>query len=69
MTENNSTAGNKALAATESSDQDTTRQRFQKAYLKSRKMMQRIDLDLNRSQIVVVADNGRQIYRPYRWDH
>lgn len=69
MTENNSTAGNKALAATESSDQDTTQQRFQKAYLKSRKMMQRIDLDLNRSQIVVVADNGRQIYRPYRWDH
>lgn len=69
MTENNSTADNKALAATESSDQDTTRQRFQKAYLKSRKMMQRIDLDLNRSQIVVVADNGRQIYRPYRWDH
>ncbi|MCF7352778.1 hypothetical protein [Vibrio sp. CK2-1] len=69
MTENNSTADNKAPAVTESSGQDTAQQRFQKAYLKSRKMMQRIDLDLNRSQIVVVADNGRQIYRPYRWDH
>ncbi|MGO2497002.1 MAG: hypothetical protein ACTH6I_03180 [Vibrio litoralis] len=69
MTENNSTADNKAPAATESSSQVTVQQRFQKAYLKSRKMMQRIDLDLNRSQIVVVADNGRQIYRPYRWDH
>ncbi|MGV3000572.1 hypothetical protein [Vibrio sp. E150_018] len=69
MTENNSTADNKASVTTESCDQGTAQQRFRKAYLKSRKMMQRIDLDLNRSQIVVVADNGRQIYRPYRWDH
>lgn len=69
MTENNSTADNKVLAATEFSDQNTAQKRFQKAYLKSRKMMQRIDLDLNRSQIVIVTDNGRQIYRPYRWDH
>lgn len=69
MTENNSTTDNNELAVNESHDKDSAPQRFQKAYLHSRKMMQRIDLDLNRSQIIVVVDNGRQIYRPYRWDH
>lgn len=69
MTENNSTTDNNELAVNESHDKNSAPQRFQKAYLHSRKMMKRIDLDLNRSQIIVVADNGRQIYRPYRWDH
>ncbi|WP_164520889.1 hypothetical protein [Vibrio aphrogenes] len=58
MTENSSTKAK--LPAQE---------RFQRAYLASRKLMQQIDLDLNRSQIIVVADNGRTLYRPFRWDH
>ncbi|MFH0258053.1 hypothetical protein ACGRL8_13740 [Vibrio rumoiensis] len=69
MTENNSTILNQATTDIEAVEQTTPQQRFQQAYLKSRKAMQRIDLDLNRSQIIVVAEGGRQIYRPYRWDH
>ncbi|WP_157945991.1 hypothetical protein [Vibrio gangliei] len=50
-------------------EKDSARQYFQQAYVTARKMMQRMDLDLNRKQIIVVADQGRKIYRPYRWDH
>ncbi|WP_158006024.1 hypothetical protein [Vibrio rumoiensis] len=47
----------------------SVQERFKRAYLDSRQGIHKLELDLNRSQIIVVTDNGRKIYRPYRWDH
>lgn len=48
---------------------ETAQERFKKAYLAARKSQQKVDHDINRRQIIVVADHGRRIYRPYPWDH
>ncbi|MGO1189039.1 MULTISPECIES: hypothetical protein [Vibrio] len=47
----------------------SAQERFKHAYLNSRQGIKKLELDLNRSHIIVVTDNGRRIYRPYGWDH
>ncbi|MFV0576821.1 MAG: hypothetical protein ACK5NC_15575 [Vibrio sp.] len=58
-----------STAIEQTSAEPTAKQSFKEGYLAARKMMQKIDMDINRSQIIVIEDQGKRIYRPFRWDH
>lgn len=47
----------------------STHQRFQKAYLESRNALQRINLDLNRHQVIIVSGRDQRTYHSHPRDH